>query len=377
MDFDLTESQKIMKKAARDFLETECPQTLVREMELDESGYSPRLQRKMAELGWNGLAFPEKYGGSGGDFVDLMVLLEEMGRALLPGPFFSTVVLGGLLILENGSEEQKQRFLLDIVKGKVNMTLALAEPASRYKFDAIGVTAIKDNNEYVINGVKLFVPYAHVADFLICAAKTKEGTPPGEGISLFIVDKSSLRITHNVMRTIAMDKQCEVVFENTRVPEERILGELDKGWPSLETLLQKATIALCAEMIGGMQRVLEMTVDYVKQRVLFGRPIGNLQLIQSRCVEMLALLDDSRLLTYEAGWKLSQGLSCAKEVSTAKAQASEAYRTVTTIAHGVHGGVAYCLDHDMYLYFRRAKAAETSYGDADFHREKIAEELGL
>jgi alkylation response protein AidB-like acyl-CoA dehydrogenase len=377
VDFELTESQKILKKTARDFLETECPKILVREMELDEKGYSPQLQRKMADLGWLGLIFPEKYGGTGGDFVDLMVLLEEVGRALLPGPFFSTVVLGGLPILEVGSEEQKQRFLPEIAKGEINLTMALAEPDSRYNVDSIGVKAIRDKNEYIVNGTKLFVPHAHIADFLICVAKTKERAPAGEGISLFIIDNKSPGITCNVLATIAMDKQCEVLFKDTRVAEGSILGELDQGWASLEKSLQKASVALCAEMIGGMQQVLEMTVDYAKQRVLFGRPIGSFQLIQSHCVRMLGLLEDSRLLTYEAGWKLSQGLPCAREVSMAKAQASEAYRTISTLGHGIHGGTAYCVDHDVNLYYRRAKSTDVSFGDADSHREKIAVELGL
>lgn len=174
-----------------------------------------------------------------------------------------------------------------------------------------------------------------------------------------------------------MDKQCEVVFENTRVPKERMLGESGQGWAYMEKLLQEATVALCAQMVGGAQQVLDMTVDYAKQRVLFGRPMGSFQIIQSHCVEMLALLEDARLLTYETGWKLSQGLPCAKEVAMAKARASEAYQTITALGHQIHGGVGYAVEHDMGLYFRRAKSAEVTFGDADFCREKIAIELGL
>jgi alkylation response protein AidB-like acyl-CoA dehydrogenase len=377
MDFELTQSQKMLSKTARDFLERECPKALVREMETDDKGYSPQLERKMADLGWFGLVFPEEYGGSEGDFTDLLVLLEEMGQALLPSIFFPTVVLGGLPILEIGNEEQKQLFLPKIAKGEVNFTLALTEPDSGYSADSIRADAIADKDGYVINGVKLFVPYAHVADFIICAARTEEKQMPHEGISLFIVDGKSSGLTCNVLETIAMDKQSEVVFSNVRVTRENLLGELHNGWAYVEKLLQKATIALCAGMIGGAQKVLEMTVDYAKQRVQFGRPIGSLQIIQSHCVDMLTLLEDSRLLTYEAGWMLSQGLSCAKEVSMAKARASEAYQTITALGHEVHGGVGFAIEHDMNLYFRRAKSAETMFGDADFHRERVAEELGL
>jgi alkylation response protein AidB-like acyl-CoA dehydrogenase len=377
MDFELTQSQKILSKTARDFLKRECPKTLVREMELDEGGYSPQLQQKMTDLGWFGLMIPEKYGGTEGDFLDLVVLLEEMGRALLPGPFFSTVVLGGLPILEIGSEEQRQIFLPKIASGEINLTMALTEPNSWCNADSIGTKVIADKDEYVLNGVKLFVPYAHIADFIICAAKTKEEAPDGGGISLFIVDKESPGITCNVLKTIAMDKQCEVIFENTKVPKESILGELCYSLEHMEKLLQMATVARCAEMIGGARKVLEMTVDYAKQRILFGRPMGSFQIIQSHCVEMLTLLEDSWLLTYEAAWRFSQGLPCAKEVSIAKARTSEAYQTITALGHEVHGGVGYAVEHDMGLYFRRAKSAEISFGDADFHREKIAMELGL
>jgi alkylation response protein AidB-like acyl-CoA dehydrogenase len=255
--------------------------------------------------------------------------------------------------------------------------MALAEPNSRYNVDSIGVKAIKNKDEYLVNGIKLFVPYAQIADYLICVARTNEEVSTSDGISLFIIDNKSLGITCKVPETIAMDKKCEVMFDNTRVPKENILGVLDRGWASLEKPLQKATVALCAEMIGGIEQVLEMTVDYAKQRVLFGRPLGSFQIIQSHCVKMLSLLEDSRLLTYEAGWKLSEGIPCAKEVSMAKAQASEAYRTITTLGHGIHGGTAYCVDHDMNLYYRRAKSADVSFGDADSHREKIVVELGL
>ena len=377
MDFNLTEEQEILRTVARDVLTAECPTKLVREMAKDEKGHPLHLWQQMAEAGWMGLIIPQEYGGAGGSFLDLIVLLEEMGRALLPGPFFPTVVLGGLPIFEIGSEEQKQRFLPKIANGEINLTMALTEPDSRYSFDSIGVKAIKDKNEYVINGIKLFVPYAHVADFIICVAKTKEGAPADEGISLLIVDNKSPGITCNVLETIAMDKQCEVVFENNRVPNESILGELGQGWAYLEKLLQEATVALCAQMVGSSQQVLDMTVDYAKQRVLFGRPMGSFQIIQSHCVEMIALLEDSRLLTYEAGWKLGQGIPCAKEVAMAKARASQAYQTITTLGHQIHGGVGYAVEHDMGLYFRRAKSAEISFGDADFHREKIAIELGL
>jgi alkylation response protein AidB-like acyl-CoA dehydrogenase len=349
---------------------------LVRDMERDERGYSPELQRRMADLGWYGLVIPEEYGGAGGDFTDLIALLEETGRALLPGPFFSTVVLGGLFILEAGSAHQKQEILPKIARGEVNITLALNEPGSWYHADSIRVKAAGDGNGHIINGTKLFVPYAHVADYIICAARTEPVTA-GEGISLIIVDARAPGIVCNVLETIAMDKQCEVIFTNVRVAGKNVLGELHRGWEHVAGLLQKAAVALCAEMVGGAQKVLEMTLDYARQRIQFGRPIGSFQIIQSHCVEMLALLEDARLLTYEAGWKLAQGLTCDKEVSMAKARASEAYETITSLGHEVCGGVGFAVEYDLNLFFKRAKSAEIMFGDTEFHREIIAKELGL
>jgi len=212
MDLSLSEEQEMLRKAARDFLTDKCPKTLVKEMEEDEKGYSPQLWQEMAELGWLGLAFPEKYGGSEMQFLDLLILLEEMGRACLPGPFFSTVVLGGLPILDIGSEEQKQEYLPQIADGKAIFTLALTEPSGRYDAAAVEVKAVADGDDYVIDGTKLFVPDAHVADCLLCVARTDEQAAPEDGITLFLVDGKSPGIGYTMLKTIASDKLCEVVL---------------------------------------------------------------------------------------------------------------------------------------------------------------------
>ena len=379
MDFELAQSQQILKNMARAFLEKECPMTLVRELDMDDKGYSVQLQSKMVDLGWFGLLFPENYGGAGGNFIDLMVLLEEMGRVLLLGTFFPTVVLGGLSILQIGNDEQKQRFLPGIIKGELNFTLALVEPGSWYNDNPQSIKAIAtvEKDEYVLNGIKIFVPYAHVADFIICVARTNEEQITNSRISLFIVDRKSSGVACSVLDSIGADKQCEVIFNNARVPKENLLGELNHGWVQLLKVRQKAVISKCAEMIGGTSKVLEMSVDYSKQRVQFGQPIGNLQIIQNHCVEMLNSLEEARLLTCMAGWMLSQGIVCEKEVSMAKARASEAFQLATCLGHIIHGGVGYTLEHALPFYFKRAKSAELMFGDADFHREKIAIELGL
>ena len=367
----------MLRTTTRDFLTNECPTSLVKEMAEDEKGYTPELWRKMAELGWMGLALPEEYDGMGMTFLDLAILLEEMGRACLPGPYFSTVVLGGFTILEAGSEEQKRELLPKISAGDMILTLALTEPSARYEPDAITLKATPKNGDYVLSGTKLFVENAHIADYIICVARTKEGASPEDGITLFLVDAKSPGITTTLLKTIAGDKQCEVIFEDVTVPKNNILGEVDKGWEVVEKVLEKATVGLCAQMVGGAQAALEMSINYAKERVQFGRPIGSFQAIQHYCANMVTDVDGSKFITYEAAWKVSEGLPATMEISMAKAWVNEAYRRVTLLGHQIHGGIGFCMDHDMPLYFKRAKAAEPTFGDADFHREVVARQLGL
>ncbi len=230
MDLALSEEQEMLKTMARDFLTDKLPKTVVKEIEESESGYSPELWKEMAGLGWMGLAFPEKYGGSDMSFLDLAILLEEMGRACLPGPYFSTVILGGLTILDIGTEEQKQEYLPKIASGETIFTLALTEPSARYDAGGIETKATAEKDGYIINGTKLFVPDAHVADYMLVVARTEAKAKAEKGITIFIVDAKSPGISHTVLKTIANDKLCEVVFDKVKVPKENILGQLNQGW---------------------------------------------------------------------------------------------------------------------------------------------------
>jgi alkylation response protein AidB-like acyl-CoA dehydrogenase len=375
MDFEFNEVQEMLRKDARRFLTEKCPKAYVRKMEEDEKGFTTDLWKEMAGLGWMGLVFPEKYGGLGMTFLELAVLLEEMGRACLPGPYFSTVFLGGLPILEAGTEEQRQEFLPKIAHGELIMTTALTEPSGVYDPAGIEAKATAQGDKYVIDGTKLFVTDAHVADYMIVAARTARGK--SRGISLFLVDAKSPGIKWTLLKTIASDRQCEVVFNNVAVPKKNLLGKLNQGWALVERMLLLAAAGKCAEMVGGAQQVLEMTVEYAKQRVQFGRPIGSFQAVQHHCANMATDVEGSRFITYQAAWMLSENMACAKEVSMAKAWVSDAYRRVVSLGHQVHGGIGFTKDHDMQLYFRRAKAAEVLFGDGDYHREKVAQALAL
>ncbi len=377
MDFGLSEEQEMLRTSARDFLRKECPKQLVKQLDESEKGYSPDLWEKMAGLGWMGLPFPEKYGGGGGDFLDLVVLLDAMGYNVVPGPFFSTVVLGGLTILSAGNEEQKKELLSRIATGKLILTLALTEPSARYDAASIKTTAEAHDGNYIINGMKLFVQDANVADYLLCVARTKTTGKPENGITVFLVDSKSPGVKCTLLKTLARDKQCEVVFDKVSVPKKNILGELNRGWQVLQDILQKAKVAKCAEMVGGAQAALDMAIAYAKERVQFDRPIGSFQAIQHYCANMVSDVDGSRFVTYKAAWKVSEGLPAAFDVAVAKAWTGSAYGRVTLMGHQIFGAVGFTMDHDMHLYYRRAKAGEIIFGDSAFQRKIIAQELGL
>jgi alkylation response protein AidB-like acyl-CoA dehydrogenase len=377
MDLGLNEEQEMLRESARDFLRRECPKQLVRQLDESDEGYSVELWRRMAGLGWMGLIFPEKYGGSGHNFLDLAVLLEEMGYNIVPGPFFSTVVLGGLTILTAGNEEQKNELLPRVARGGIVLGLALTEPSASYDAASVKTKATARNGEYVINGTKLFVLNANVADHILCVARTRKTKNPEDGITVFLVDARSPGLKCTLLKTLARDKQCEVVFDNVTVSKESIVGKRDEGWPIVKDVLQKATVAKCAEMVGGAQAALDMAVNYAKERVQFGRPIGSFQAIQHYCANMAMDVSGSRFVTYKAAWKVSEGLPAALDVAIAKAWVSEAYARVALSAHQIFGAIGFTMDHDIHLYYRRAKAAEIILGGADFHRGVVASELGL
>ena len=377
MDLDLTEEQEMLRTMSRDFLAKECPKTLVRELEDDEKGYSPDLWRKMADLGWMGLVLPEEYGGMDMEYIDLIILLQEMGRNILPGPYFSTVLLGSLPILWAGTDAQKKELLPKIAGGDTIVTMAIYEPNARYDAAGVQVKASAQGDSFILSGTKLFVDNAHVSDYIICAARTSESASPEDGISLFLVDTQTAGISREVVPTMADDKLCEVVFDNVSVSKGDMLGELDKGWAIVARTLEHAAVAKCAEMVGGAEAVLDMTLEYVKERVQYGRPIGTFQVIQHYCANMWTNVATSRNLLYKVAWDLGQGLPVSREVATAKGWINQAYKFVTERSVQCHGAIGLTRDHDVGLYYRRAKAGELAFGDTDFQRELVAQHMGL
>jgi len=377
MDFSFTEEQDMLRISARDFLTKECPKAKVRELAKDERGYDPQMWRSMAELGWMGLIFPEEYGGMGASVMDLVILMEEMGRNILPGPFFSTIALCALPLLEYGSREQKTKFLPPIAKGKAIWTIALAESSGSFKASEVKLRAVLKGTNYVLRGCKLFVTDAHVADYILVVGRTAEGKRPEDGITLFIVDAKGPNVKMEAIPTIGGDRQFKVSFDKVAVSKDNILGKVGNGWDIVDFVLQRAAVLKCAEMSGACQAVLDMTSSYAKERIQFDRPIGSFQAIQHKLADMLIDVEAVQYLLYQAAWGISVGSPSPGQISAAKAKANEAYQRVCIEAIAAHGAIGYTMDHDIGLYYRRVKAAQFVAGDTDLHREMIASGLGL
>jgi 3-oxocholest-4-en-26-oyl-CoA dehydrogenase beta subunit len=370
MDFGLNEQQEMLQKAARDFLSNEYSDKMITQMAQDEKGYTPELWNKMAELGWMALSIPEEYGGIG-DFVDLITVIKEMGRACFFSPFFSTMVLGASAIMEAGNTSQKQKYLPAIAEGKMVITMALTEASVKFTPEAVKTKATAQNGSYVIEGKKLFVPDAVSADYLICVARTKETSGPAEGITMFLVDRQSPGLSCSLLSTISGDKLCEVNFNKVRVPGQNVLGETGKAWPHIEKVLARAAVATSAEMIGGGERVLDLTLTYAKERMAFGHPIGVFQAVQHRCADMLMDLESSRFAMSQAAWRVNENIPADREVALAKYWSGQAYRRILLSAHQTHGAIGITEDHVLHRYTRRSRSQEFAFGDVNFHLSRL------
>jgi alkylation response protein AidB-like acyl-CoA dehydrogenase len=378
MDIGFTEEQELLRDTARKFLDSECDTRFVRAMMATEAAVTPEFWSKLAENGWLGITYSEDDGGSGLGLVDLVVLMEEVGRAVMPGPFPATVLLGGAAIAEAGSPAQRHVFLPGIAAGEVKATLAATEPNARW--DAAGITLAgrEARGGFTLSGTKLFVPDAHLADVLVVAARTRDGSTMEDGVSLFLVPKGTPGVTVRVLPSVdETRKLCEVKFDNVAVPATALLGDLNGGWPALARVTDRAAVALAAEMCGAAQRVLDMTVDYAKLRVAFGKPIGTYQGVKHKCADMLIEIENAKSLTYYAAWAVDEAEpDAAMAVSMAKAAASDAGRKVCAAGIQLHGGIGMTWEHDLQLYLKRAKASEIALGDATWHRERIARLMG-
>ena len=376
MDFNLKEETVLMKDSAERFLQEKCPSSLVRELIKDEAGYSKDIWKEMAELGWLGFIHKEKYGGFEGSFFDLSILFEQIGRVLLPSPFFCSPILSGLIIGEAGNEKQKDAYLKPIIEGEKIFTTALLDENGRFDGNDPKIEAVEtQDNTYVINGTRLLVPYAHVADGIIICANVKESKAGGP--VLFIIERNPDGQEITPLDTLGVEKTFAVNFKNVNTPAESIVGAPGKGESYLNKILPKVTILKCSEMLGGLEQVVDMTVEYVKQRNQFDRPLGSLQVIQHYCADMATDLESARLITCQAASLLSEGIPCAKEIAMAKAWCNDAYKKATWTAQQIHGGMGFTEEYDLHLFYKHAKASELAFESSWFHRSKVAEAMGI
>jgi alkylation response protein AidB-like acyl-CoA dehydrogenase len=375
MDIGFSEEQELLRDTARKFLDAECTTKFVRQMMETDAAVTPEFWAQLAGNGWLGICYPEDAGGSGLGLLDLVVLMEEVGRAVMPGPYPATVLLGGAAIAAAGSPPQQREWLPRLAAGEAKATLAVTEANARWDAAGIAATSAREAaGGFVLSGTKLFVPDAHQADLLVVAARSRDGSTMEDGVSLFLVPRDAAGLAIALLPSIdETRKLCEVRFDNVQVPAGALLGELHQGWAPLAGVLDRAAIALSAEMCGAAQRVLDITVDYAKLRVAFGKPVGSYQGVKHKCADMLVEIENAKSLTYYAAWAIDENdPDAAMAVSMAKAAASDAGRRVCAAGIQLHGGIGMTWEHDLHLYLKRAKADEVAFGDATWHRERLA-----
>jgi alkylation response protein AidB-like acyl-CoA dehydrogenase len=379
MNFGFSEEQEMLRDATRRFLDNECPTSFVRKMMEDDSAHATEMWKKVAEQGWPAILIDEAHGGVGGSFLDMVVILEEMGRSLLPGPFLATALLGTPAIIAGGSDEQKRSILPGVAAGETTLTLALAEQSGRYDAGGVSLAATAKGEDFSLSGEKFFVPDAHVADQIVVVARTGQGSTAEDGISVFVVDAKAPGVTITQLKTVDMTRrQCHVAFQDVAVSGAQVLGGVGAGWPIVQRTLDQAMAGLCAEMVGTGQQALDMAVAYAKERVQFGKPIGSFQAVKHKCVDMMVQVENARSLTYYAAWTVEENVPEARQaVPMAKAYCSDMCKTVTSEAIQVHGGIGFTWEHDMHLFYRRGLASEAAFGSAPVHREVVAQELNL
>jgi alkylation response protein AidB-like acyl-CoA dehydrogenase len=344
-------------------------------MEQDTDGYSAALWGKMLELGWQGIALPEELGGQGDTLLHAGMLLEEIGRALAPVPFLTTLV-SALTVMRHGSPEQRRSVGSAVAKEGRILTFAILESNPRAAAKSIQLTATREGDEFVLSGRKRFVDNFEAAEQALVAARTSPGESE-DGISLFLVDRETPGVRSEPLPTLSGERQSEVTFDGVRVSAERIIGEPGQGWPIITDLLRLAAIFSCAMIVGAARKTVEMAVDHAKDRVVFGRPLGSFQAIQHMAANMITWVDGAQLLTYEALWKLDQGEEAATAVAVAKSFTNDRCQAVVREANQIHGGIAQITEFDLQLWYRRVASWCMKYGTSFEHRKALAHELGL
>ena len=375
MDVKLSDEQQMMVEAAREFLQASCPLAQVRQWEKLPEGYPAEIWARMAEMGWLGAVYPEAYGGMGLGNLDLTLLMREMGRVALPGPFLSTVLLAGRAVLEGGSDAQKSALLPRIVAGELRLSFALVEASARPDAASVRTTAQFENGGYVLNGAKHFVEFAEQAERMLVVARTREGGDPRQGLTMFLLDPRASGIERVALGTLALQPQANVLFKNVRVDAGDVVGRVDHAWEVLDPVLQAATVILCGYMTGLAEGAHELGVAYCKERVQYGQPIGAFQAIQNYLATAWAKNTMGEYLGYYAAWLIDQGIASREAVSTAKAFVGYSAVESTQLATQLHGGLGATVDARTTPFLRWAKQLQQTLGNCQYHEKVVAAEI--
>jgi len=374
MDVLPGEEEQMVKNLAREFLEAECPPSLAREMEKDNLGYPPELWKKISDLGWFGMSLPESYGGQGLPLSYLGLISEELGRVIAPVPFHSTMV-AALTIAADGTDQQKQSILPHVSSGDMILTWAFQELNPKLSPESIRTTATETDDGYIINGTKMFVDNYVSADKILVTCRTSPAAESSAGLSMFIIDTNLAGMVETPLVTIAKDKQSKVTFEGVKISKDDLVGELDQGWAIAVDMLDRGTALLCAQMVGAARKDIEIGIEYAKNRVAFGRPIGAFQSVQHMCADMTIWVDGAQMLTYEALWKMDEGIPASVDVSQAKAFCNDKCQAAVRSSQVLHGGMGFMMEFDLHLWYRRVCAWTMRLGTSFEHRARVSKAL--
>ena len=379
MDFRFTEEQEMIRTTAQAFLAETSTPAAVRAAMVTERGYDPELwQRICSDMYWQAMHIPEEYGGLGLGYVELVATLEQMGRNLLCAPFFATVCLAANALLVAGSDEQKTRYLPQLAAGTTG-TLAYTGSSGRWDALAVDVNCAAQEGGYRLSGKYRYVPDGHTAEVLVLAARAP-GSAGEEGVSLFVIPADTAGISRRWLPTMDQTRrQAELVLDNVFVPADALMGIEGESWPLLAKIIELATIAITADQLGGAQQALDSTVDYLQERVQFGRVIASYQAVKHKAADMMVKVEASRSAVYYAACIADEALSggplgveLAEAASIAKAYCSDAYFFNAGCGIQLHGGVGFTAEYDIQLYFKRARSTEIFLGDGAWHRERLA-----
>jgi alkylation response protein AidB-like acyl-CoA dehydrogenase len=375
LDLSHTEFDEMLKNAALDFMRRDATKLVIQDLLNTDTGCNADLWKKAVGMDWMGVIIPEEYGGTGNSLTSAGVIFEVMGTGPLPGPYFSSAILGSLIVLEAGSKEQKQTILPEVAGGGTVLSLALTEPEYSWEPGVISTSAESSDGDFVINGMKLFTFDAKAATHFIVAARTGKEDDPEKAVSLFLVAGNTHGVSVRRLAGFLSGQVFEVKLDSVKVPRSALIGKINEGWAPLKAAIGKAIPVLCAYKVGGCQAVFDMALEYSRDRIQFGRPIGRFQRVQDMIIQMVNHADSARWTTYEALWKLDTGKPALESIHLAKAVTSEAYWQICTLGHRVFSGISYSKEHSLSFHTRTSRHLYNFLGDPAYHRQKIAQLL--